>query len=56
MTDEQRAHDIAVASLKIIYEIRTLNLSGTEPILFNPYEEYKVLYALTLDSIKNDKK
>ncbi|WP_301389236.1 hypothetical protein [Enterococcus entomosocium] len=66
LTNEQRAHDLAIASLEIMYDqekTKLLSLAKNESrrgnditvdIEFDPYIEYQKLYGLILKEINKD--
>ena len=50
LTKEQRAHDLALAALQIVYDKRKAEADG-EPVAFNPFQEYFKLYREALYAI-----
>lgn len=66
LTNEQRAHDLAIASLEIMYDqekTKLLSIAKNESkcgnditvdINFDPYTEYQKLYNLVLNEINKD--
>lgn len=66
LTNEQRAHDLAIASLAIMYDqekTKLLNIAQNESklgnditvdISFDPYNEYQKLYSSLLKELERD--
>lgn len=55
MSDEQRAHDIALQTTNILYKFAITNaLKEHTDATFDYYQEYKKAYEHVLESIKRD--
>lgn len=54
LSNEQRAHDLAVASLPFMKEQVDEAISNGENIVFDVYAEYKKLYNLFLVAVTKD--
>lgn len=54
LSNEQRAHDLAVASLPFMKEQVDEAISNGENIVFDVYVEYKKLYNLFLVAVTKD--
>ena len=54
LTNEQRAHDLAVASLPFVRDlVKADNANGIDT-KFDVYFEYKKLYEMFLESLEQD--
>lgn len=54
LTNEQRAHDLAVASLPFMREQIQTKIKNGEQVRFDAYIEYKKLYNHFLSSVSTD--
>jgi len=54
LTNEQRAHDLAVASLPFMRDIIETETRNGEKIVFDAYYEYKNLYTHFLSAVSED--
>ncbi|HFD0491062.1 hypothetical protein [Enterococcus faecium] len=54
LTNEQRAHDLAVASLPFLREITEQEIRKGNDQRFDLYLDYKKMYDLFLESLNRD--
>jgi len=54
LTNEQRAHDLAVASLPFMRDLVASERAKGNDIVFDIYLEYKKLYGMFLESLAQD--
>ncbi|EHM3078025.1 MULTISPECIES: hypothetical protein [Enterococcus] len=54
LTNEQRAHDLAIASLPFAKSIIDQRIQNGEDIVFDVYLEYKKLYEASLEAMTED--
>lgn len=54
LSNEQRAHDLAIASLPYMKELVEQEIRSGNELNFDIYFEYKKMYDLILDAVNRD--